>query len=187
MERVPIRDNPKLFDALFARMQETLHNELPWLDYAFGKAERLVKMIGGRRHYTPNIYVGGNEYREITPDSNVGNYSFFVLREPQDINQQGRGLNGKIKAPFSLIFWFDMRTIEDDDVRGVEDVKQQILHVLQRTYLRNGRFHVSKIYERAENIFREYTLDETDNQYLMHPFAGLRFDGEADCELPCEL
>jgi hypothetical protein len=36
---------------------------------------------------------------------------------------------------------------------------------------------VSRIYERAENVFRGYTMDEVDNQFLMSPFAGWRFDG----------
>lgn len=186
MERVPIRPNAKLFDALFGEIQKSLDTNLIWLDYAFGKAERLVKEINGRKHFTPNIYVGGNDYEEITPDTGIGNYSFFVLHEPQEI-EQVRGMNGTIKAPFSLILWYDLRTITEDDERATEAVKEQVLHVLNRTFLKSGRVSVTKIYERAENIFKEFTLDEIDNQFLMHPFSGLRITGEAIVQIPCEL
>lgn len=187
MERVPIKAHPRLFDALFGEIQKSLDANLIWLDYAFGKAERLVKEVNGRKCYTPNIYVGNNEYEEITPDSGIGNYSFFVLHEPQTISQQGRGLNGTIKSPFSLVVWYDLRTIDEFDERATEAVKEQILHVLNRTFLKSGRITISRIYERAENIFKEYTLDEVDNQLLMQPFAGLRIDGEATAIIPCEL
>lgn len=187
MERTPIKNNAKLFDALFGEIQKKLDTDLLWLDYAFGKAERLVKEVNGRKYYTPNIYIGQNEYEEITPDTGIGNYSFFILHEPQNIDQMGHGMNGRIKSPFSLVFWFDLRTITEDDNRAIEAVKMQILQVLRNTYAKNGNISISKIYERAENVFKEYSLDEVDNQFLMHPFAALRFDGEAMVQIPCEL
>lgn len=79
MERIPIIKNPELFDRVIANIQKGLADGLPWLNYSFGRSERLVKSIQGKRYYTPNIYVGGNEYMLIAPDSNIGNFSFFVL------------------------------------------------------------------------------------------------------------
>lgn len=60
MDRVPIIKNPELFDRVIANIQKGLADGLPWLNYSFGRAERLVKSIQGKRYYTPNIYVGGN-------------------------------------------------------------------------------------------------------------------------------
>lgn len=185
IERVPKRQNPVLFDKLIAEIQDQLAKSIPWLSHIFGKAERLIKkMPNGRTYYTPNIYIGGNEYELIAPDINFGNYCFFTLEEPQDVSYVPGDVS-TLHAPFSLIVWVDMRTLEDIDQRNTEWVKQQILRTLNGMLLRNGKITINKIYEKAENVFKGYTLDEIDNQYLMHPYAGFRFMGEMRTEDDC--
>lgn len=187
INRVPTRQNPKLFDKLIAELQKGLADNLPWLTYSFGKAERLVKSINGKRYYSPNVYVGNNEYMDVTPDEVFGNYSFFVLHEPQRISCE-RGERNEIVAPYSLIVWVDMRKVEPSDERNTEAVKQSILRTLNgMIFPKQGHFSVTKIYERAEKVFEGFTLDEVDNQYLMHPYAGFRFDGEMQIEDECIL
>lgn len=186
MERVPIIKNPELFDRVIANIQQGLADGLPWLNYSFGRAERLVKTIQGKRYYTPNIYVGGNEYMLIAPDSKIGNFSFFVVDDPQNISWYA-GEPSKYKSPFSIIFWFDMRTVTNDaNNRNRESVKQQIMRVLNGGFwLRVGSMRINRVYEKAENIFTGFTLDEIDNQFLMHPFAGFRFEGELEVDETC--
>ena len=74
-------------------------------------------------------------------------------------------------------------------VRGIGGyVKAQILRVLNGRagwHLTGGRIVLNKIYERAENIYRGYTLSEIDNQFLMHPFSGFRFDGLLEFDELC--
>ena len=55
MERVPIIKKPELFDRVIGFIQQGLADGLPWLNYSFGRSERLVKSIQGKRYYTPNI------------------------------------------------------------------------------------------------------------------------------------
>jgi hypothetical protein len=128
--------------------------------------------------YSPNVYVGRDNYELVTPDTvKIGNYSFFVMEEPQEVSSLLHD-NVRIKAPFSLIVWVDMRKVSDDDERNTEAVKEEILLALEDITLRKGRFTVTRIYERAENVFEGFTLDEVQNQFLMSPFAGFRFTGE---------
>ena len=91
------------------------------------------------------------------------------------------------KSPFSVIFWFDMRTITNDpNNRNREAVKQEIMRVLNGGFwLKSGSMQINKVYEKAENIFTGFTLDEIDNQFLMHPFAGFRFAGELGISETC--
>jgi acetylornithine deacetylase/succinyl-diaminopimelate desuccinylase-like protein len=159
MERIPIIKNPELFDRVIANIQKGLADGLPWLNYSFGRSERLVKSIQGKRYYTPNIYVGGNEYMLIAPDSNIGNFSFFVLDDPQQIDWFP-GEQNKYTTPFSVIFWFDMRTITNDpNNRNTEAVKQQIMRVLNggmphgQHGLRYQRFH-----RQRQTLFPFYPL-----------------------------
>lgn len=186
IERVPLRQNPKLFDKLIGEIQQGLADNLEWLNHAFGRCERLVKNIDGRRYYSPNIYVGGNEYELISPDSNFGNYCFFVLNEPENLEYEV-GDDTRLRTPFDIIFWVDMRTIPSGADRNTEAVKQDILHTLNgRIHTRYGRYFVTRIYDRAENVFNGFTLDEVDNQFLMQPFCGWRFYGELDVFTECD-
>ena len=105
IDRVPKKAKPRLFDIVIGEIQDGLAENVGWLDHIFGKAERLVKMVNGKRFYSPNIYIGNNDYMEISPDSNIGNYCFFTLDDPQKVIYQ-RGDKNELKTSFSLISTF---------------------------------------------------------------------------------
>lgn len=184
--KAPIISNSQLIDRVIGDIQIGLVDNIGWLNRAFGRAERLVKIVDGKRKYTPNVYAGGNEYLGVSPDSKIGNFSFFWVDDPQSVdwipNQQG-----SINAVFSLIFWFDLRRVYNDgNNRNKEALKVEILKVLNGGIgLRKGRIKITKIYDLAENIYRGFSLDEIDNQFLMHPYGGFRFEGEMSIEEPC--
>ena len=99
------------------------------------------------------------------------------------------GVDVGIQTPFSIIFWLDYRSIfNSSDVRNKEEVKRQILDTLNGAFvLKEGTFKINKIYELAENIYRGFSLDEIDNQFLMHPYGGFRFEGELKVQETCKL
>lgn len=181
----PIIQNPVMLDRIIGEIQTGLIENITWLDVAFGRSQRLTKMLNGKRIITPNVYCGGwnghgpNDYLEVSPDSKIGNFSFFEIEDPQTIDAGPWAR--EIKAPFGLIVWFDLTRVYDvTDNRNTEKLKAEILRVLNGRagwHLSDGRIAINKIYERCENIYRGYTLTEIDNQFLMHPYAGFRFDG----------
>jgi len=175
-----------MLDRIFGEMQTGLVNGVSWLDVAFGRAQRLVKVTpAGRRITTPNVYAGGwnghgpMDYVEVSPDSGIGNFSFFVVDDPEVV-LPGVGLK-EFRAPFGLIVWFDCRRVfGKDDVRNTEKLKADVLKVLTGRSgfaLRSGHIEVARIFEQAVNIYRGFSLDEVDNQFLMHPFGGFRIEG----------
>ena len=89
----------------------------------------------------------------------------------------------------TIIFWFDYRKIFNEaSNRNKEALKRQILDVLNGGFwLRHGGYKINKVYELAENIYRGFSLDEIDNQFLMHPFGGFRFEGELSIGETCKL
>lgn len=178
---LPNITSPYLFDKVINEIQQALKNGLPWLDYSFGRAERLVKVIDGKRIYTPNVYKGNDNYEVLLPDDRLRCFSFFVLSEPQELMNRMQ-MELRIKAPFSLIVWVDLRKVEkvmnQPDQRNTEYVKEQILGILETAFPKKGHFSIQRIYQRAENVFDGFTLDEVQNQFLMSPFAGFRFYGE---------
>lgn len=189
----PVIPNAVMLDKVLGEIQKGLWDNIDWLDVAFGRAQRLTKMQKGKRIITPNVYCGGwnghgpNDYIEVSPDSKIGNFSFFVIDDPQTIDAGPWAR--EIKTPFSLIVWFDLRRVYNTSTnRNTEPLKAQILRVLNgRTgwHLSHGRITVARIYEQNENIYKGFTLSEIDNQYLMHPFGGFRIDGMLEYEELC--
>lgn len=189
----PVIKNPVMLDRVIGEIQTGLVENLPWLDVAFGRSQRLTKEMNGKKIITPNVFCGGweghgeNDYIGVSPDSKIGNFSFFEIEEPQTIDYGPWART--IKAPFSLIVWFDLTRVYDEPSnRNTEYIKARILHVLNGRAgwrLSNGRITINRIWERAENIYRGYTLSEIDNQFLMHPFAGFRFDGILEFDELC--
>lgn len=187
--KVPIIDNPELLDSIIANIQKGLAENIGWLDYVFGRAERLVKFdANNRKIYTPNVYVGGNEYMEISPSSEIGNFCFFWVDDPQNVSWEAK-INVGIKTNFSLIFWFNFNRIYNSaDQRNKEELKKQILDVLNGGFwLKKGRITVNRIYELSENIFRGFSMDETENQFLMQPYGGFRFEGMLKVSESCGM
>lgn len=179
--------NPALFDRCICSLQDGLVKELPWLDHCFGRVERLVKETNGMKRYTPNIYLGKDEYLLLLPDQGLGNFCYFVMDDPQDV-QWNVGERSRLQSTFSLVVWVDMRTVEDDDTRNTEAVKAQILRALNGgIWVRSGSIRIENIYSRAENVFNGFTLDEVENQFLMSPFAGWRFEGTMMVNDECML
>lgn len=182
-----------MLDRVIGEIQKGLADGIGWLDVVFGRAQRLVANKDGKRYTLPNVFCGGwnghgpNDYIEVSPDGKIGNFAYFETDDPETID--AGPFARTIHAPFSLVVWFDLRTIyPQDDNRNTEILKAEILRVLGgRTgwHLTQGRVTVNKIYERAENIYRGYSLSEIDNQFLMHPYAGFRFEGVLDFDEWC--
>lgn len=189
----PVIANAVMLDRVIGEIQQGLVDNLTWLDAAFGRSQRLVKMMNGKRITTPNVFCGGwnghgeFDYIEVSPDSKIGNFAFFDVEDPQTINAGPWAR--EISAPFGLVVWFDLTRVYNTlSNRNTEYLKAQILRVLNgRTgwHLGEGRITINRIYERAENIYRGYTLSEIDNQFLMHPFGGFRFEGTLEFEELC--
>ena len=190
----PVIPGAIMLDAVIGNIQHGLVDNISWLDAAFGRAQRLTKMQDGKRIITPNVFCGGwrghgeNDYIEVSPDSKIGNFSFFEVDDPQTID--AGPFARELKAPFALVVWFDLtRIYESIANRNTEKLKSDILWVLNGMtgwHLPQGRMRINRIYERAENIYKGYTLSEIDNQFLMHPYGGFRFEGVMEYEEFCQ-
>lgn len=175
---------PELLDKVFQEVQKGLKQSLPWLDKAFGRAQRIIKQINGKNYYIPAVYLKNNDYIEVLPDSGIGNFSFFTVGDPQEIEREPKS-RGVLKARFALIFWLDLRRISGAENRNTEFVKSEILKALSDMHLKCGRIEAEQIYEQAENIYNGFTIKEVDNQFLMHPFAGFKITGTINVNESC--
>lgn len=183
IERIPIKSNPKLFDEAVAQMQTLLGEHLPWLDHVFGICEFLTDVKDNKKFTSANVYSGDQQYVQVMPCKELGNFCFFVLRDPQEFGRRDQSI---VRSPISLIFWYDMRDVRPDaDERNREAVKAEILGLIGSR--RFPWFVPSRMYEKPEAVFSDFSYDHTVNQFLMSPYAGIRIDGVLTARVPCYI
>lgn len=181
----PTINNPVLFDALVVEMQGKLTTALSWLSHAFGASQTLVKSVGEQEYTLPGVYVGSKEYFSVLPNDQMGNYSFFKIDEQNDV-EWIPNLKYKIKAGFSLIFFFKLTSIyPSDNARRIENVKNEVISALNGFHCKNGYFEITAISSDAKAIYEDYTIEEKDKQFMMHPYGALKFSGVMEVHLPC--
>lgn len=197
IERIPLKGQPRLFEAVIQEMQVQMGAGLAWLSHVFGKAEKTAvdyavlrqyyqKHEHKEAYYLPSVYVGGGKYESIVPDRrDWGNYAFFYMEEPQEVS------GGRRVPPYfdlagtvNVIVWGDSRDIEAEDDRNLESIKNEVLNVLGGMRLTTGRVEWEKVYER-ESVFEEYSMSEMDGQYLMWPYFAFRFKGRIESNSGC--
>lgn len=183
---VPKPENPTLIDSVIVQIQDILKEKLTWLDYSFGQSQSLIEKIDEREVSYPGVHIANGRYENMFPDSEFGNFSFFTIEDPQEVDFYMNTMND-INVNCSIIFWLNLDKIFTSVVdRNKEAVKAEIIGVLTRQmFLTSGRFSFSKIYEKADNIYTGFDIDEVDSQFLMQPYCGFRFEGEIKLIEPC--
>ena len=169
---------PVLFDKGSREMATVLSSRLDWLDNAYGKAERRVEQVDEVAYSFPAVPVGIKEYLRLMPDDSLGNFCFFDFVDPAAIDRQSKHLV-RASSLCGVVFWGDLRSVYPSDAanRTLENVKREVLSVLEQYSTPTTRFSVQSIAERAENIYPGYTARELHNQYLMRPYFGFRING----------
>ena len=191
--KVVKKENPVLLDKVIQDIQDALAEKLKWLNYAFGRAYKLVEhRDDGNKFIYPAAYVGNSEYVSLLPNDNFGNFCWFDIYDPQEITAVVQSLP-QITFSGAVVFWFDLDSIfADSNAMYVEEIKDEILRVLTGSGIvkSQGRLTVTEIYERFENIYKGYALEKIynnysykgddiqsiDKQFFMHPYSGLRFE-----------
>lgn len=187
---VPTKDDPQLLDLLLDEMAGKLLTALSWLDNAYGKAERLVKYgVLNRPEFKPAIFVGGRlgqDYLYLLPDAHLGCFSWFDVPNVQSLQFERRGFK-RVSTSVGLIFWFDFTKVypNDHQTRTIENVKADVLEAIRTMTLTNGAIRIQEIHERTDEIYRGYTTNEVDRQFLMRPYSGFRINMEVQVNESC--
>ena len=176
--QIPVLVDAKLIDKALIELQSSLTSKLTWLDHAFGKAQRLKKLVEGKVVVYPGVYVGKEEYLNVFPDGHIGNFSFFDIEDGEELDYRSRQ-NIHTEAKFGLVVWFDYRKVYPADwkSRTIENVKAEVMAALKTTSARNSSIRLTRFWERSENMYKGYTDKEIDQQFLMRPYGGFKLEG----------
>lgn len=184
---IPVPTSPKLWDYAVAELQTELTDNISWLTSAFGKAQRrAMPAPDGREIRFPAVYSGKGDYISMLPDGHLGNYCWLDVDDYQDLPYERTDYN-EIRAQVGLVFWLDLRTAYPSDYenRTIEHAKNDVLVALRAARLTRSILLIDRMAERAENIYRGYTVSEIATQFLMFPYTGFRLEGEMICREIC--
>ena len=190
---IKYKDNPVLLDKALQDMQKHLLEKLPWLNKAFGRAYRFAEhRPDGEKFIYPAAYIGNGEYVSLLPNDNFGNFVWFDVYDPQEIAKiTPRSPQYTFRG--AAVFWYDVTTVfADNAFIYSEEVKNEILKAFTAPGIISGvgRLEVEELYERFENIYKDYSIEKVydnfaykgkniqsiDKQYFMHPYTGLRVE-----------
>lgn len=167
---------PVMLDRAILRIMNELQ-KLPWLINIYGRAERRVKRENGRKTY-PAVYTGDANYLNMFPDAHLQNYCWFDVPDYEEIHREYYlHQQNTYKSPCRIVFFFDERTIFNYSQSNKERLKADVLAILRRM---TGQFPftVTRICERAENVYKGYTgYDEIQDQFNMYPYGTFAVEG----------
>lgn len=187
------KDKPVLLDKVLQDMQQALMDNLTWLDYAFGRAYKLVEhRLDGNKFVYPAIYNGNGEYTSVLPNDRFGNFSWFDIYDPQKITQVVQSLP-QYTFKGALVFWYNLERIYPDKLFiYTEEVKDEIIRLLTTPgFIKTtGKLTIDEISERFEHIYEGYSIEKVynehaykgegiqdlDKQFFMYPYAGIRIE-----------
>ena len=191
--KIPMKKNPVLLDKIIQDIQTKLKEKLTWLDYAFGRAYKLVQhQDNGGKFIYPAAYIGNSDYISLLPDDNYGNFCWFDIYDSQKVINVVQS-TPQFTISGAIIFWFNLDSIfSDNDAMYTEEIKDEIIRVLSTPGIvkQTGKLVINEIYERFENIYSGYSIEKIYNSYqyssqdiqsldkmfFMHPYSGLRFE-----------
>lgn len=177
--------DPVGIEAAIEEINGLLLTKLPWLDNAYGKCEKLLE--SKEKGSFPAIYSGNNEYIDLFPDQNKGNFSFFDIAERSVINWVPNQITGG-SVEFGLIVWFNYQRVfpTDSENRSIEHVKNQVVIALNTIGLLNSKIECHRVLERVENVYNGYNLalyrgfsyGNIKSPYMMRPYGVFRIEGK---------
>lgn len=176
---VPLIGDPANIDRPIQEMQQALALGLPWLAKSFGRSwESFKKDTTGKILTYPEVWQGlGKDLLNCLPNDNLNSQSFFKVENPIEVIDYASAQFNMMQARISIIFWMNLKMIDPDlDYRYIELLKGSAQRIITETSLTDGTFVIRRIWETAIDVFRGYTIDLFNDQSLVHPYAGFRFE-----------
>lgn len=184
---VPTIPNPIGVDLVIAQLQASLAT-LTWLQKSFGRAQTMPRTVLGQKRIEPMVYQGTQEYYPVMPNDSLKSYSFWRVNGPRvtvdyeaNMNTGGRFY---FKDQADLIVWIDLKNNDPSkDFVYTELLIQDVLVKLNR----DPNVAVVRVWDdKAEDIFKGYTLFENHRDLLMYPYAAFRIETILSYQFQCQ-
>ena len=179
--------DPVGLDELIQDIQQDFQANLPWLQYAFGRARPHNDdgVIEPRVYYSQTTSTKEGEYRDVWPNDYWQSHCFFLSEGPQnyiDYINIPKATN-IWNRPISIVFWVNLHRI--DSTRNTSTTEPLVLDVLNR--LKNfEHIEVTSVVDNsAELVFQGFSIQNTDSKNFAYPFVGFKIFANASGYEPC--
>lgn len=146
----------------------------------YGRTERHVRYERKKKIVVPVLYVGNGEYIDMRPYDVVNN-SWWYVHDNQEVLNGGKSSMINLKATVSVVFWFKLY----EDERNTEEIKRYLLQFLNNVPIDNATFIPKRVYETVETVFKDFTVENKNLPYMMHPYGAIRIEGELTVQNGC--
>ncbi|MBL7738716.1 MAG: hypothetical protein JNK14_05815 [Chitinophagaceae bacterium] len=153
---------------------------ISWLTKSFGRAWEFKEMRDDKTLTIPKVFQGTNtfktgEYLNVLPNDYLQAQSFICCTGPEKWDTFNR-FDGSMKSrEIAIIFWVNLKLIDDTkNYIFTEELKADVETILSQ---HSSVMSIDEYYDEiAEDIFKGWSVDDVKNQYLMYPYAGMRFN-----------
>lgn len=184
-------DDPFGIDITVKSLQ-ILYEEFSWLEKSFARAiirsEKRKNQAGTEFNYIfPGMFsrVGDDvyDYLNMMELDNYDAYSFFLALDTED-SIDYEELQNQYRRRLDNIVWLNLEKV--DSTKGydyLEEIKQDVRNKVKEN--RFGTIEIVSIEDEPEAIFREFSLETTDTQFLYYPYRGFRMIMNVTYDEPC--
>lgn len=184
-------DDPFGIDITVKSLQ-ILYEEFSWLEKSFARAiirsEKRKNQAGTEFNYIfPGMFsrVGDDvyDYLNMMELDNYDAYSFFLALDTED-SIDYEELQNQYRRRLDNIVWLNLEKV--DSTKGydyLEEIKQDVRNKVKEN--RFGTIEIVSIEDEPEAIFREFSLETTDTQFLYYPYRGFRIIMNVTYDEPC--
>ena len=176
-------------------LQTVLGDNLTWLEYSFGKAERHTKLVNEEIESYPVVFVDNTtDPQDSRPNDNWSAFCFWDIEDPGRIDYLNQDEFAAKKWTFweydaSLIVWANLKRIDDSAYNETKSkLRQDILDTLGLQLIgQHVQFHAGEVFDKDINqIYAGYTLHESHN-ILKKPYAAFRVTGVIKFHIKCPV
>ena len=175
MKTIPYLTNPRLYARVVQKIRQYFDNNIAWLDYSYPIA--IVGYIIDKdeeEHTYPMVYSGdgSTSHYDIRPDSSVGAYCFFEMREPTSMEDVEEGTIYNLSVIFHarLDLCYPAKANYDYTAELIAEVIGHLKNI-------NLNARVINYDINPETVFEKYSdLEQITTQWAMKPGTAFKIN-----------
>jgi hypothetical protein len=174
---IPTLPDPIGIDFAIQRLQQSI-GTLEWLGKSFGRAWTIPRQVLNEKVVEPMCYQGTKEYYPVLPNDALKSYSFWRVSGGRSAEEYRPNMNTGgafiFKDSVDLIVWVNLKRI---DPTKNYIFKEELIRDVMVKLNRDPNVEVVRVYDdKADEIFKGYSLKPQHRDLLMYPFDAFRIE-----------
>lgn len=166
--------DPVGLDSVIQDLQIYLQNNLPEIEFVFGKAFKNETKSG---KFIPEIYTGKNEYFEVLQNDNLKSFIFFDVEQNRTSEYNGNTSVYKLNTVVRIIVSANLQKIYPELVhRATEELINDIETAVNSYITDKATWKIKGIIEGAKNVYKNYNYEIKDSKTNMQPYYTVSFE-----------